>query len=141
MFDDDEMDDLLSLQPLNDNKEDPEFHAIFSDTYDEKTFLLELRLEDPDRRRLATQTMHLLQRLARRRAANDEAAMADSWIDLIDLDLLRGELQSIDERRFVLADRIVDSLAELADLRREQSPYNTWARAPKRTKKGGRRAA
>ncbi len=137
----DDFDDLLSLQPLNDNKEDPTFHAVFSDTYDEKTFLLELRLENPDRRKLATQTMTLLQRLAQRRAANDDAATGESWLDLIELEVLRAELQSIDERRSELADRIMDNLVDLADLRREQSPYNTWATAPKRTKKGGRRAA
>jgi hypothetical protein len=136
----DEFDDLLYPQPLNDNKEDPAFHLICRDTYDEKTFVLELRIEDIDRRRLATRTMHLLQRLERRRAANDEAANDETWTDLIDIDRLRAELHGSDERRSTLANRIMDNLVDLADLRRSQSPYNMWARAPKGTTKGGRRA-
>lgn len=135
----DDIDEEIEVFPLKNGKYDPAFHVLCDDTFDEKSFLLELRVEDVQRRRLATQTMHLLQRLARLRARNENATTDDVWPDILDRERLSAERIGSNERAASLAGRIMKNLVDLAILREDQSPYNLFDR--KRSKKGGRRAA
>ena len=102
-----------------------------SDSFDEKTFQLELQVADLERREAAWRTLVLMQRLARYRAREQNITFDSAWSDIFEVDRLRGEMIGSDQKRADLAHRVwdaLDKLSELRCMRRHLLPAPKWAR-------------
>lgn len=101
------------------------------DSFDEKTFQLELQVADLERREAAWRTLVLMQRLARHRAREQNVTFDAAWRDIFEIDRLRGEMIGSDQKRADLAHRVwtaLDKLSELRCMRRHLLPAPKWAR-------------
>ncbi|HEU0029901.1 MAG TPA: hypothetical protein VFQ53_04655 [Kofleriaceae bacterium] len=89
----------------------------YDETFDEKTFQIQLRARDPELRRATLHLKRKLERLARMRARNENIAFDDAWDHIFDVARMRADLHCGDDRRAALAGVIWDGLAALEDRR------------------------
>lgn len=115
----------------DDNDNDYNFDGC-GDSFDEKTFQLELQVADLERREAAWRTLVFMQRLARLRAREQNVTFDAAWRDAFDPDRLRGEMIGSDQKRAELAHKVwtaLDKLSELRCMRRHLLPAPKWTRA------------
>ena len=112
---------------MTDNNDDFDI----DDSFDEKTFQLELQVPDPERRALAERTLTLVIRLAHMRAKNENVPFQDAWTDIFDWEHMRAEIHGSNRRLGKLAEKVHSALEELSEMRRDRRhllPRPKWMR-------------
>jgi hypothetical protein len=87
----------------------------FDETFDEKTFVLQLRATDNELRHAALATKAQLERLARMRALDEGISFVEAWRDIFEVGRMRHDLLCSNDLRARLACVIWDELAMLRD--------------------------
>lgn len=90
-----------------------------NDSFDEKTFQLELQVADTERRELAAQILKMVMRLAHMRARDENVAFEDVWPHIFDWEYMRADIHGSNRPLAKLAEHVHDALEELADMRRD----------------------
>ncbi len=99
-----------------------EHEEEYDETFDEKTFEIQLRTQDLELREAARRVRRKLERLARMRAQNENISFEAAWTCIFDIPKMRVDLLCDDDRRAALANAIWDELTDLADLREQVLP-------------------
>ena len=110
---------------------DNDDHFDIDDSFDEKTFQLELQVADPERRALAAGVLHDLIRLGHNRATNENVSFADVWPHIFDWEHMRADIHGSNRRLGKLAEKVHDGLEKLAEMRRNRRhvlPKPKWMR-------------
>jgi hypothetical protein len=92
-------------------------HESFDETFDEKTFNLELRSPDPRRREVAQQAHQRMASLASLRARDNGTSIDDELANMFDPDLLRAEMIGSNKKRAKLAEQVMNNFIRLLFLR------------------------
>jgi hypothetical protein len=104
-------------------------HFDPDDSFDEKTFQLELQVADPERRELAEQILKMVMRLAHERARNENVSFADAWEHIFDWEHMRADVYGSNRRLGKLAEKVHSALLKLADMRCDRPlPRPKWMR-------------
>ena len=112
---------------MTDNNDDFDI----DDSFDEKTFQLELQVPDPERRELAEQILKMVMRLAHLRARNENVSFTDAWSHIFDWEHMHADMHGSNRQLAKLAEKINDALEELSDLRHDKHhalPRPKWMR-------------
>lgn len=117
-----------------------EHEEEYDETFDEKTFDIQLRTQDLGLREAAQRVRRKLERLARMRAQNENISFEAAWTCIFDIPKMRVDLLCDDDGRAALADAIWDELTDLADLREQVLPASrpSSPRIAGRTMEGSR---
>ena len=112
---------------MTDNNDDFDI----DDSFDEKTFQLELQVPDPERRDLAEQILRMVMRLAHLRARNENVSFTDGWSHIFDWDHMRADMHGSNRELAKLAKKVHDALEKLSDMRHDRHhalPKPKWMR-------------
>ena len=112
---------------MTDNNDDFDI----DDSFDEKTFQLELQVADPERRQLAEHILQLVIRLAHMRAKNENVPFEDAWAHVFDWEHMRADMHGSNHPLGKLAEKTHDALEKLSEMRtmrRHLLPAPKWMR-------------
>ena len=118
---------VMRNNTMTDNDDDFDI----DDSFDEKTFQLELQVADPERRELAEDILQLVIRLAHMRAKNENVPFEDSWQHVFDWEHMRADMHGSNFLLGKLAEQIHDALEKLSEMRcmrRHLLPTPKWMR-------------
>jgi hypothetical protein len=112
----------------------------YDETFDAKTFEIQLSTQDLELREAARSVRRKLERLARMRAQNENVSFEAAWACIFDIPRMRVDLLCDDDRRAALASAIWDEPTDLADLREQVLPASrpSSPRIAARTMEGSR---